>query len=155
MIGAVSQRIECYSLSSFLRRNLLRGHRECIISRNAPASSALRRPVVQELILELIDELVEETWGRFARIVPKTALSLPITIAQDAFATVALVIRHIVMDMKISSCACAKLLMPGLSLARILLQQLFSQLILILRASRATPNALKEGVEVLLKLLSK
>ena len=109
-----------------------RRHRECIVARNASASSTLGRPIFQKLILELINELVEETWAGLARIVAKTTLSLPASIAQDAFSSVALVIRHIVVDVQISSCA--EHVVPGLSLACILLQQLLSQLTLIHRA---------------------
>ena len=111
---------------------MLRGQRECIVARNASASSTLGRPIFQKLILELNNELVEETWAGLARIVAKTTLSLPITITQDAFSTVALVIRHIVVDVQISSCA--EYVVSGLSLACILLQQLLSQLTFISRA---------------------
>ena len=105
---------------------MLRWQRECIVARNASASSTLGRPIIQKLILELNNELVKETWAGLARIVAKAALSLPITIAQDAFSTVALVIRHIVVDVQISSCT--EYMVSGLSLACILLQQLLSQL---------------------------
>ena len=153
MIEPVSQWIECYSLSSFLRRSMLRGHRKCIVARNASASPALGRPIVQKLILELNNELVEEAWAGLARIVAKAALSLPTTISQDAFSTVALVIRHIVVDVLTSSSA--EIVVSGLSLAWILLQQLLSQLTLISRAWWAASNAFEERVEVLFKLLSK
>ena len=94
---------------------MLRGHRKCIVARNASANSTLGRPIVQKLILKLINELVEETWAGLARIVAKTTLSLPASIAQDAFSSVALVIRHIVVDVLTSSSA--EIVVSGLSLA--------------------------------------